>query len=78
MNNLLNKFNIWQNKICITYHNDNNYQIFETENGNFVFDKTADKVYQITLERFNKLLIDLAALIPPINYKNRQFKNDKS
>ena len=61
------KLNIWQECLCVTYHNDNNYQIFETEKGHFVYSKSEDLVYQITLEGFNKLLVELAALIPPIS-----------
>jgi len=58
------KYATFQGKICITYHNDKNYQVFETENGSFVYDKKAELVYKLTLEGFNRMLIKLAALIP--------------
>ncbi len=63
------------NTIALTYHNDDNYQAFETTIGCYVYNKKEEKIYQITLEAFNKMLIKLAALLPQPEIKNYNYEN---
>jgi len=53
------------NQLVLEYHDDRNFQLFETERGCYVYKKETEQIYQLPLENFNKLLIKLATLLPP-------------
>lgn len=48
-------------KVVINYHDDTNYSVGETDEGCYVYDKKVQKLYSLSLDSFNKLLIKLAA-----------------
>jgi hypothetical protein len=49
--------------ICITVYNDRNYQIFYTEKCNAVYDKNDQKVYELTIDGWTRLVLKMESLL---------------
>lgn len=52
----------WDNHIAITDYNDGHRQLFNTDKKCFIYDKDANKVYEISLHAYNKCLVEIESV----------------
>jgi hypothetical protein len=50
---------VYRDAVCMTVYEDSMYQIFHTENVNSVYDKVAEKVYDLTIDAWTKLVLKI-------------------
>jgi hypothetical protein len=54
---------LYKGKVCFTAYSDSNVQIFYTENCNAVFKKEENKVYEISIDAWTKLVLKLETIL---------------
>lgn len=60
-----NSLFIYKDDFCITGYEDEKYQIFYTESCNAIFDKTLNKVFELSIDSWTKLMLNLETFFKP-------------
>ena len=53
---------LFKETLAITYHSDDAYQLFQTDEGCYIYDKTNEKIVQMSIWGWHKLLIKIVAV----------------
>lgn len=54
---------IYRGDVCMTVYEDKQYQIFHTASVNSVYDKVAQKIYDLTIESWTRLVLKLESIL---------------
>jgi len=68
----------WHELPCLTVYSDTHYQLFYNEKCNAVYDKHADKVYELSIDGWTNMVLKIAAFFPPdITIKKFDYRKSK-
>ncbi len=57
----------FQHHMCLTVYEDSNFQVFHNETGNFVYDKKNEKVIELTINGWTRMVLQIVSTLeyPP-------------